>query len=204
MEDVLINLDFASVCVSRNNDSPFWNYSIPSKSLQKPEIEIVEKEMKKYNREPAFYFEKSKETEVLEKCLKESNYACSWKESWFFYTKKVESQNNFQLIKTVESDEDFAVFLDTLDQSYQDNDPQNPYGSTGKEYLESTKRSWDQHSCGDLIKHFILFADDKPVACCSLTSLNNLGYISNLGTIKKYRGRGYGKALSLFSVYNSQ
>jgi ribosomal protein S18 acetylase RimI-like enzyme len=49
----------------------------------------------------------------------------------------------------------------------------------------------------------MIFDEKVPVGVASLTSEGGIGYISNVGTIAKVRGKGFGKAITLFCVQQS-
>ncbi|MBU1071268.1 hypothetical protein KKG65_02540 [Patescibacteria group bacterium] len=43
----------------------------------------------------------------------------------------------------------------------------------------------------------------EPVAVTTLTNFAGIGYISNVGSLKKVRGKGFGKTASLYSAQQS-
>lgn len=53
------------------------------------------------------------------------------------------------------------------------------------------------------IEYFMVYKGNKPVAVSTLTNYGDIGYISNVGSIREVRGEGFGKAATLFCVKES-
>ena len=121
-----------------------------------------------------------------------------------FFEKDKIDKNKFEQVKKVETIDGLNIFLETFDKCYQKDDPQNVYGELG-EYLEEAEKAWIKYHGSNKIEYFIVFDENhKPVAVSSLTNDNKLGYISNVGSLKSVRGKGYGKLATLFCVYKSK
>ena len=110
--------------------------------------------------------------------------------------------DNFSLIKKVESENDLAAFLKTFDNSFQKDDPQNPFGELGN-YLKVTEAAWHRHRGTNRLQYFIAYKEDKPVATSALNNFNRIGYICNVGSLREVRGEGFGKLVSLYAVNTS-
>ena len=50
---------------------------------------------------------------------------------------------------------------------------------------------------------FIIFFENKPVAVSTLSNYGGIGYISNIGSLKNVRGKGFGKIATLYAVQRS-
>ena len=54
------------------------------------------------------------------------------------------------------------------------------------------------------IEYFTVYNDTGPVAVSTLTNFASIGYISNVGSLKEARGKGFGKIASLYCVARSK
>ena len=202
MGDMLINLGFASVTSNYDDKSYFWNHGLTNKVLSKEEIAQIAKTLTKLKRKPAVYFENSFSLTNNKKTLTELGYKKTWKDSWLFHLGKNIYTNKFKAIKKVVSEKDLEVFLETFNNCYQKDDPQNPYGELG-DYLKVAKKSWLRHNQSGRMEYFLVMDKGKPVAVSTLTNFAGIGYISNVGSLRAVRGQGFGKIASLFCVYKS-
>lgn len=119
-----------------------------------------------------------------------------------FYLKKKVDQSRFNVVRKVTNREALKIFLKTFDSCYQKDDPQNPYGELG-DYLKAAKKIWHKYHKTKKIEYFLIFDGREPVAVSTFTNYNGTGYISNVGSLRKVRGRGYGKLATLYCVYQS-
>ena len=86
---------------------------------------------------------------------------------------------------------------------YQKDDPQNAYGELG-DYLGVAESVWYKHHKTGKVEYFIFYKDKIPVAVSTLTNFQNIGYISNVGSLKEVRGQGFGKLATLYCVEQSK
>ncbi|KKR67090.1 MAG: hypothetical protein UU09_C0040G0009 [Microgenomates group bacterium GW2011_GWA2_40_6] len=183
--------------------SSYWSHLLTNKVLLIHEVEESAKYAIEDGAKPAIYFENRGDLKELQNLLSNNNYKKTAEDSWMFYVKKEIGQKNFDLVKKVESVQDLEIFIDVFDRCYQKDDPQNVYGELG-DYLKSAARAWSQlHESGKL-EYFTVFDGDEPVAVTALTNYGGIGYISNVGSLRKVRGKGFGKTATLFAVFQSQ
>jgi len=83
------------------------------------------------------------------------------------------------------------------------NDPQNAYGELG-DYLIAAEEIWQKYHKTNKIEYFLIYKDKTPVAVSTLTNYENVGYISNVGSLKKVKGEGYGKLATLYCIEQSK
>lgn len=183
--------------------SSFWNHLLTDRILSVTEIKEVEKYAMEKKLKSAVYFENRPGLKQLEKILINNNYTEAAEDSWMFIDKKIVREKQFDSVKKVETEEDLKIYLKTIDDCYQNNDPQNVYGELG-DYLVATKRSWIELHESNKLEYFTVFDGNEAVAVSALTNYNGIGYISNVGSLKKVRGRGFGKLATMYTVYQSQ
>ena len=111
---------------------------------------------------------------------------------------KISSKRFFQ-VKKVKSEEDLKIYLETFNNCYKNDDPQNPYGELG-DYLKVAEKVWYENHSLDRIEYFIAYKGAKPVAVATLTNFEDLGYISNVGSLKEVRGERFGKLVTLYCI----
>ena len=202
MFDKLKNLEFAIVSYCNIYDSPFWNSALTDQVLSENQINETENVFSRLKRSPTFYFENKIVLKDLVTMLTNRMYKKRFEDSWQFWNETRIDNKHFKNIKKVESAKDLDIFLETFNDCYQNNDPQNPYGELG-DYLKVAKDSWRKHNAQEKLEYFLVFKDNLPVAVSTLTNFEGLGYISNVGSLRKVRGEGYGKAATLYCIRQS-
>ena len=200
MYDDLINLYFGTLGYCQKDHSSFWNLILIDRTLAPKELDEGEKELITRNRKPALYFENQ---EFLSTWATEKGYKKSNDDVWMFYESADIDIKKFDLVKKVTSEDDLNIFLKTFNDCYQKDDPQNPYGELG-EYLVAAEEAWHKHAKSNRLEYFLVYKNGQPVAVSTLTNHGDIGYISNVGSLRSVRGEGYGKAATLFCVQKSR
>lgn len=203
MFDKLIDLDFAIISYSKTDKTSFWNNALTDRILRVGEVLEIEKTLRTLERTSALYFENRKDLLPLTELLKDKGYKQDFEDSWMFYKGEQIDKRLFGSIKKVTNKEELRGFLSTFDACYQKNDPQNPYGELG-DYLKVTEEVWYRHNKADRIEYFVAYQGDKRVAVSTLTNYGGIGYISNVGSLREVRGKGYGKTVTMYCVKRSQ
>jgi ribosomal protein S18 acetylase RimI-like enzyme len=68
------------------------------------------------------------------------------------------------------------------------------------------KKGWDRLFCRLMekgMKFYLGYFEGKPAGISALLSLGKIGGIFNVGTLKEYRRRGIGTALTVYALKNS-
>jgi ribosomal protein S18 acetylase RimI-like enzyme len=203
MFDRFVDLDFAIISYCQGDDSVFWNHALTGKVLSDGELEKIEKTMKSLDRNPAVYFENKKELQSLVDLLKDKKYKFSFEDSWMFHSGKNIKTNRFDQVSKVTNEKQLMVFLGVFDACYQKGDPQNAYGELG-DYLKVAENVWRQHHKTNRLEYFLVYKDGRPVVASTLTNHKGIGYISNVGSLKEVRGRGFGKIATYYCVEQSK
>jgi len=203
MYDELIMLDIATIGYSKTDSSPFWNLALTDKVLKENEILKIEDILKQHERNSTIYFENNGELNTLKDILKRKGYQKSFEDSWQFWINRQQIDvQHFNLVKKVTNGGDLKIFLKIFNQCYRKNDPQNPYGELG-DYLKVAEEVWHKHNQSGRIEYFMVYKNNKPVAVSTLTNYDEIGYISNVGSLSEVRGEGFGKAATLFCIQES-
>ena len=202
MYNKLVDLGFASVAWCGKYDSSFFNHAQVDSLLSKDELGKTEQMLKGLERKPAVYFENRQDLSGLVNLLAEQGYKKNWEDSWMFHSGQNIDESAFGQVKKVEDEVSLDEFLKAFDDCYQEGDPQNPYGKLG-DYLDVAKDAWNKHSKSGKIEYFTIYDGEKPVAVSTLTNFAGIGYISNVGSLKEVRGKGFGKVASLYCVKQS-
>ena len=202
MFNKLVDLGFASIAWCDKYNSSFFNHAQVNTLLAKNKLDKIEKTLKNLKRKPAVYFENKQNLSGLVDFLIKQGYKKTWEDSWMFYSGQNKDERMFNQVKKVKNEAGLKEFLKTFNACYQKGDPQNPYGELG-DYLDVTKNAWQKHNESDKVEYFIVYDGKKPVAVSTLTNFAGIGYISNVGSLKKMRGKGFGKTASLYCVKQS-
>lgn len=203
MFDEIIDLGFAQLCYNQLDSSPFWNNALITEPVSDKHIMEVEQQLGALQRNPAFYFENRSDFQLFATHLTTKGYTQNAEDSLMFHSGENIDETRFDQVKKVMAEEELKVYLDTFDQCFQKNDPQNPYGELG-EYLEAAKFAWKKHHSTNRIEYFIVYKNDQPVAVSTLTNHKNVGYISNVGSLQTVRGEGFGKLATMYAVAQSK
>lgn len=178
----------------------WWNFVLLKNPISKKELELVEEFFVKRKRKPSVYFTDDKKYDGMHELLLGEGYEITMNDSWMFWNGKCPSVEGDEIIE-VKSDAEFGKFLETFLKSYPKDDPKNPYGEQ-KELAKLLKKSWEEGKTKK-DKFYIAFDKGEPVAVGILTSYNEKGYLSGIGSIPSVRGKGFGKKISLYCVRES-
>lgn len=203
MFDRFVNLRFAVVTYCHGDKSSFWNYALTDQLLDEKQLSLVERTMKILDRKPAIYFENTEKHKLLSFFLKKNGYRFDYEDSWMFHSGEGINIVNPNSVHKVENEEELKTYLTVFNACYQKDDPQNAYGELG-DYLNVAKSVWHKHHKTDGIEYFIVYKDGTPVAVSTLTNFKNIGYISNVGSLREVRGQGFGKLATLYCVEQSK
>lgn len=198
--DKIIDLDFALITYTKELKY-YFNYAHLNNLINQDQLNIIENTFKKLNKKPAIYFENRQELDSLVKFLEKNNYNKTWEDSWMFHSGENINLTEPKVIK-VENEKQLQEFINIFNLCYQKDDPQNPYGEVG-EYLALSEIAWRNNHESGRIEYFIFYNNNEPVAVSALINFNKIGYISNVGSLQKVRGQGFGKIASLYSVKKS-
>ncbi|MBP9749910.1 MAG: GNAT family N-acetyltransferase [Candidatus Pacebacteria bacterium] len=180
------------------DQTPYWNYALCTERPTEMHIRTIEKRMRTLQRKPAIYFPNTPSFHPLIEMLKHE-WQLHNEDSWMFFEGTIPENLNVDQIKKVSSSVELEQWLTTLDASFLANDPQNPYGTLGT-YIDLARRAWKENNALGKFEYVIAFDRGEPVAVATLTYEGTLAYISNVGSRKDYRGKGYGKLVTLYCV----
>jgi len=197
-----LDLGYATLSFSEYDSSVFWNLALTNQLLNKQQICQVEDGFNKAKRIPAIYFEENDDNSQLKEILLQHNYKKAFEDSWMFYQNSIVDKQGFELVKKVKNKKDFEIFLNIFNRCYQKDDPQNPYGELG-EYIGTMRRAWNKNSEDSGIECFVVYENNTPVAVSTLNNCEDVGYISNVGSLREVRGKGFGKLATLYAVSES-
>ncbi len=199
MFDELIELNGSRLGTSNLDKTAFWNFSLADRNINEKELLEIEEKMELFDRVPVVYLENSGEFLETVQLLKSKNYKKIYEDSWMFWNENEISDERFFQIKKVENSDDLKIYLKTLDDCFGNDDPQNPYGELG-DYLKVAEKVWFEFHDSDRLEYFIAYKNDEAVAVAALSNFEGIGYISNVGSLKKVRGEGFGRLVTLYCV----
>lgn len=191
MYQKLIDLGFASVAWCAKETSPYFNYAGVDQSIGETELLAIEAAMNTLNRKPTIYFEKRDTLSSLIHFLENRGYQKHFEDSWMFHSGENIDTSLFDSVRKVRNETELEEYIQTFSDSYQKDDPQNPYGEL-TEYLDVARENWYKHKNTRKLEYFTVYKDGSPVAVSALTNFASIGYISNVGSLREVRGEGYG------------
>jgi len=200
MFDKIINLPFGSISYCANEESAFWNQALVNQELNQQQLKLIETTLKKLKRQPAVYFENRNSLKPLIKFLLKHNYQHYFEDCWLFHPGRKINTEQFDNVKKVLTERELGIFLKTFDACFQKDDPQNPYGELG-DYLKMAEKVWHRHQATNRVEYFTVYSKAEPVGVSTLTNFKQIGYISNVGSLRKVRGQGFGKLATEDGTY---
>ena len=130
---------------------------------------LILQKFQEFERNSSIYFENRENLFELKNFLTNQKYSKTWEDSWmFWFNKNNMNKRYFESVKKVNNNSSLQTFLKIFDNSYQKNDPQNPYGELG-DYLKTTEKVWNIHNKTNRLEYFIVYKKNKPVAVSTLT-----------------------------------
>lgn len=202
MYDSLEPTSYGFLVTCNDDIHQYWNNALLERNITQDELRAIETQLQKYNRTPAVYFENTPEFEQTVQLLLQENYKKISEDSWMFYEHSYLDTSSFKNIKQVENEQELQIYIETLNACYKKDDPTNPYGELGS-YLTAAKDDWLKIGTTGKLQYFIAYQENTPVAVATLTTSEKIGYISNVGSLTTVRGKGFGKAITLYCVYQS-
>ena len=184
----------------RDNSDVWWNFAFLKKLITDDELQKIEDFFKKVDKKPTIYFLDDEKYKEISKSLLNKRYEISSKDYWMFWNKDIPSVDETDIIE-VKSNEEFEKWIETFIKSYPKDDPQNPYGEQ-TQFANIIRKAWNEKKTKE-DKYFLVLDNKTPVAVGILTNYNGMGYISGIGAIPSFRGKGFGKRISLYCVKKS-
>jgi ribosomal protein S18 acetylase RimI-like enzyme len=203
MFDEIIDLNGSTLGISNLDKTAFWNFSLVYRNINDKELTEIEEKMKSFDRKPVVYVKNDEKFSETVKLLKNKQYKKSYEDSWMSWMGGEISTERFDQVKKVNDERQLKIYLETFNNCFRNNDPQNPYGELG-DYLKVAEKVWHNNHNSDRLEYFIAYKDEKPVAVATLNNFEGLGYISNVGSLKEVRGEGFGKLVTLHCVEASK
>lgn len=180
---------------------PYWNYAtqimVPRNRIT-GFLEDVEGYYKQRSRSPSCYVTPWTRPKNLGLLLG-SRYRLAYKEAWMFYDReeqKIPLPPNVA-VEEIGSLEEFHVFLDVFDRSY---DEASPYGKLEPGYVRSLRESWGKKKA----RYFLALYDDHPAGVGTLHCDGRFAELNGLGVLPEYRGKGIGAVLSNVRVVEAK
>lgn len=202
MADEIRDLGFGSLTYSASDSSPYFNNVLVNAPTTSAQVQTAEKIWLTKKRASTFYFENRTGFSDFKTQLTSQGYQQTFEDCWMFHSGNNIDTARFDQVKKVTKLSDLEIFTQVLDQSFQKDDPQNPYGELG-EYLDIAKTAWLKFQGSNRLAYFLAFQTGRPVAVAALTNFHGHGYISNVGTLRTVRGQGFGKLVTLYAVAES-
>ncbi len=191
-------------CSNLSGETPFWNQAVVFEPLQDKQVERIEAEFTKLNRQSAFYLPQQINLSEFSLSLQNADYKLRTSEVFMFHDGENLIDLDFKALKKVKSESELETFMKIFDDCYRSEDELAGRGSGFNQCLQSTKDDWYRFHKNDRVEFFILYHDEIPVGIVSLTNYEGMGYISNIGILPAYRGLGLGKQITLFGVHMSK
>lgn len=186
------------ICTSNVIDDYFWNIAYLKKTFDKEMLEELELEFKNTN--PSIYVSRNNDNyECNKKLLTENGYKLNDTDVYMALEKDVPVDINIDF-KIVENENDYNDYMKVLTSAYNDsveNSEENVYADCITEgYYNAVKNTINdkEHI------HVIAYDGGIPVSVATLSFVDGIAGINNVGTAQGFWNKGYGKQLIRFII----
>lgn len=188
------------LCTSKVMDDYFWNIAYLKNKINKEILNNLENEFKSLNRKSSIYLGRNDISYTENKELLLANgYKLNNTDVYMVLAKTTEININTH-IKIIENINEYNDFIKVLSSAYNDaieNADENVYADAVTEcYYNAIKNTMNskEHI------HIIVYDNDIPVSVATLSYVNGIGGINNVGTAQGHWNKGYGKQLITYLI----
>ena len=188
------------LCYSNVIDDYFWNIATLKTKFNKEKLENLENEFKQINRNPSMYLGKNDiNYENNKNLLLENNYKLHDSDVYMELAEDVPIDINLD-IKIVENEKEYNDYMKVLASAYNDsteNPDENVYADSITEcYYKAIKNTINDKGRF----HIVAYNRDIPVSVATLSYVDGIAGINNVGTAQGYWNKGYGKQVIGFTI----
>ena len=183
------------LCTSNTIDDYFWNMAYLKNKINDNILSEIENKLKAMNYAPAIYIGRDDKYYLENKSFIQNNgYKKNDTDVVMMLNDYKKTDINIK-IKIVKTENDYNDFMTVLSSAYNDNienPDENVYADVvTKCYYEAIKKSMNNNKT----YHIIGYNDDIPVSIATLSILDGVGEINNVGTRQGYWNKGYSKQI---------
>lgn len=188
------------LCSSKVIDDYFWNIAFLKKKYNKEMLENLEAEFKNINRNPSMYIGKNDANYAEnKKILLDNNYKLNDSDVYMKLEQYVPVDINID-IKIVENEKEYNDYMKVLSSAYNDsieNGDENVYADAITEcYYEAIKNTIGDNNH----MHIIAYDYGVPVSVATLSYVDGIAGINNVGTAQGYWNKGYAKQVIRYVI----
>lgn len=188
------------LCYSNVIDDYFWNIATLKTKFNKEKLENLENEFKQINRNPSMYLGKNdinyENNKIL---LLENNYKLHDSDVYMELAEDVPIDINLD-IKIVDNEKEYNDYMKVLASAYNDsteNPDENVYADSITEcYYKAIKNTINDKGRF----HIVAYNGDIPVSVATLSYVDGIAGINNVGTAQGCWNKGYGKQVIGFTI----
>ncbi len=182
------------LCTSKVIKDYFWNMAYLKTKVNENVLSEIENKLKLMNRAPAIYIGRDDKYYLENKSFIQNNGYKSNDTDVIMMLNDYKRIDIDIKIKVAKTDDDYNDFMKVLSSSYNDNienHDENVYADAiTKDYYDAIKNSMNNSK----IYHIIGYnSDDIPVSIATLSMLDGVGEINNVGTLQGHWNKGYSK-----------
>ena len=188
------------LCTSKTMDDYFWNIVYLKNKIDNETIKEIENEFKSINRTPSIYVSRDDENYIENRTfLISKGYKLNNTDVYMELEENKDIEINTN-IKIVENATEYNDYMKVLASAYNDtleNSDENVYADAVTDcYYKAVKNTINskEHI------HIIVYDKNIPVSVATLSYVDGVGGINNVGTAQGYWNKGYGKQLIKFLI----
>ena len=192
------NLKDWSLYFSKIIRDSYWNYAVHKTNfseINRSSLKEIETIFETENRSPCIYVT-NRDDKIIKVLSSLYGYNLLFEESFMVYQNQVDCKYQYQnyKVKRVSCDNEIEDFMSVFVSAYGgDKTPEQPYGELDATYYNALLNSF---AYDEKFFHFICYEGPQAVSIATLCFTDGKGGIYNVGTDPRFRGGGYGSAVT--------
>lgn len=189
------------LCYSNVIDDYFWNIAYLKNKFDKEKLDVLEAEFRSLNNKPSSIYIGRNDDSFLKnkKLLLGNDYKLNDTDVYMALDKIIPIDINLD-IRIVKNEKEYNDYMKVLASAYNDsieNPEENVYADCITEgYYKAIK-----NTIGDNIHmHIVAYDNGEPVSVATLSYINGIAGINNVGTAQGYWNKGYGRQVIKFAI----
>lgn len=189
-------------------EDSYWNYAT---LINSDEAERLSNEVEAFftnrSKKTAFYLTSySSYSNLYEQFLLNSGYKKEFVDSWMIFDMNKKKTMDPYLagkelsIVKVRNLEDMHIFVEVFKKAYGGESAEDVYGTLPEYYYKALLNSFFYKEGNKKVINLIGYLNNAPIVIATYISANNYAGIYNVGTINKYRGKGFGSIMSATAI----
>lgn len=189
------------LCYSNVIDDYFWNMAYLKNKFNKEKLDILEAEFRSLNSKSSSIYIGKNDNDYADnkRLLLENNYKLNDTDVYMAFDRDVPIDINLD-IKIVENEEEYNDYMKVLASAYNDS-IENPDENVYADCITEGYYNAIRNTIGDNTHfHIVAYDNEVPVSVATLSFVDGIAGINNVGTVQGHWNKGYGKQVIKYAI----